>query len=204
MILKAISHTDIVSQYLDVYDLVKIGNINLSPNIHFYEVGGEFLSNQINNVKFLTKHLPNFIDVDNILVANSGGITISDPITSNTYISVQHFNFNGITYFYYSRQETSGAPFGTYDCEILMLFRIKFNGDSIPDDFLSEFVNTDCVMTIENAGSIMKIGNNVFAKSEFSNIIANFTGIREIGSNVKLAKTGGTITTENPLGLGCL
>ena len=101
LILKAISHADIVSQYLDVYDLVKIGNINLNPNIHFYEVGGEFLSNQINNVKFLTKHLPNFIDVDNILVANSGGIVISDPITSNTYHLMANILTNGITSFYY-------------------------------------------------------------------------------------------------------
>ena len=47
-------------------------------------------------------------------------------------------------------------------------------------------------MTIENAGSIMKIGNNVFANSEFSNIIANFTGIQKSEAMLKLAKTGGT------------
>ena len=55
LILKAISHTNIASRGLDVYDLVKIGNIGLTPNVHFYEVGGDFLSNQINNVDFLTK-----------------------------------------------------------------------------------------------------------------------------------------------------
>ena len=42
LILKAISHTNIASRGLDVYDLVKIGNIGLTPNVHFYEVGGDF------------------------------------------------------------------------------------------------------------------------------------------------------------------
>jgi len=56
-------------------------------------------------------------------------------------------------------------------------------------------------MTIENAGSIMKIGDNAFANSKFENIIANFSGIRELGSGVQLAKKGGTITTDNPMGL---
>ena len=56
-------------------------------------------------------------------------------------------------------------------------------------------------MEITNAGSIMKIGDNAFANSKFDNIIAVFTGVRELGSGVQLAKKGGTITTENPMGL---
>ena len=85
LILKAISHADIVSQRLDVYDLVKIGNINLSPTIHFYEVGGEFLSNQINNVKFLTKYIGKLIDIDNIDIDDSDVIIINDTELSNFY-----------------------------------------------------------------------------------------------------------------------
>lgn len=198
LILKAISHADIVSQYLDVYDLVKIGNINLSPNIHFYEVGGEFLSSQINNVDFLTRR---------VIPVNIGDIPMDDFVFTkindgtNDYFVNAKVLTNGTTSFYYPTGSETGDPVALIDLRDFNAFSIKFNGDTIPDDFLSEFINTDCVMTIENAGSIMKIGNNVFANSEFSNIVANFTGIREIGSGVNLAKTGGTITTENPLGL---
>ena len=42
----------------------------------------------------------------------------------------------------------------------------------------------------------------LFANSEFSNIIANFTGIREIGSNVKIGENRRNYQQlENPLGL---
>jgi len=56
-------------------------------------------------------------------------------------------------------------------------------------------------MRIVNAGSIMEIGDNAFANSKFENIVANFTGIRKLGKGVQLAKTGGTKSTENPMGL---
>ncbi|NLE05140.1 MAG: hypothetical protein GX638_10135 [Crenarchaeota archaeon] len=87
------------------------------------------------------------------------------------------------------------------DLRDLEYFEITFSDNSIPANFLSGFVNPDCTLRVLNAGSIMKIGDNAIANSKFENIIANFTGIRELGSGVQLAKTGGTITTENPLGL---
>lgn len=204
LILKAISHADIVSQTLDVYDLVKIGNISMTPNLHFYEVGGEFLSNQINNVDFLTRRT--FVSLDPPL----GGL-VSDAIPFDPFVEINDgtntYNVNaetltnGMVSFYYPTGNDEGAPVKLIDLRDLDAFEITFSDNSIPANFLSGFVNEGCTMKISNAGSIMKIGDNAFANSKFKNIIANFTGIRELGSGVQLAKTGGTITTENPMGL---
>ena len=205
LILKAISHADIVSQTLDVYDLVKIGNISMTPNLHFYEVGGEFLSNQINNVDFLIRRTFASLDVDGQIHVGDNAIPF-DPFVeindgTNNYIVNAETLTNGMASFYYPTGDDEGAPVVLIDLRDLDAFEITFSSNSIPPNFLSGFVNTDCVMTIENAGSIMKIGDNAFANSKFKKIIANFTGIRELGSGVQLAKTGGTITTENPMGL---
>lgn len=204
LILKPISHADIVSQTLDVYDLVKIGNISMTPNLHFYEVAGEFLSNQINNVDFLTRRT--FISLD----LPMGGL-VSDAIPfvpfvkindgTNDYIVNAETLTNGMASFYYPTGDDEGAPVKLVDLRDLTFFEITFSNNSIPANFLSGFVNEGCTMEIKNAGSIMKIGDNAFANSKFANIEANFTGIRELGSGVQLAKKGGTITTENPMGL---
>lgn len=205
LILKPISHADIVSQTLDVYDLVKIGNISMTPNLHFYEVGGEFLSNQINNVDFLTRRT--FVSLDPPI----GGLVSSDAIPfdpfveindgTNDYIINAETLTNGMVSFYYPTGDDTGAPVELIDLRDLDVFAITFSDNSIPANFLSGFVNEECIMKISNAGSIMKIGDGAFANSKFANIEANFTGIRELGSGVQLAKTGGTITTENPMGL---
>lgn len=197
LILEPITHTDLVNENLDVYDLVKIGNVNLSPNLHFYEVGGEFLSNQINNVDFLTRrilYVAHGEEDSDIVFA-----TINDG--TNDYIINAAILTHGITSFYYPTGDEEGAPLALIDLRDMAAFSITFSGNTIPDYFLSGFVNAACEMTITNAISIMRIGDNAFANSEFSNIIANFSGIRELGSGVKLAKTGGEITTTNPLGL---
>ncbi|HOG20799.1 MAG TPA: hypothetical protein PKW37_10205, partial [Salinivirgaceae bacterium] len=196
LILKPVKHGDLVNTNIDVYDLVKIGNINLSPNIHFYEVGGEFLSNQINNVDFLTSRT---------VLTSTEHHNLHHSVTikygENTYTIRDTVLAHGITSFYYPTGDEEGAPVALVDLRDMDAFSITFNGNAIPANFLSGFVNADCVMTITNAGSIMKIGDNAFANSEFANVIANFSGIRELGSGVKLAKTGGEITTANPLGL---
>ena len=207
LILKAISHTDIVSQTLDVYDLVKIGNISMTPNLHFYEVGGEFLSNQINNVDFLTRRTFASLDPPIGGLDSSGAIPfvpfvkINDGDGTNDYIVNAEALTNEMASFYYPTGDDEGAPVELIDLRDLSYFEITFSSNSIPANFLSGFVNPGCTMEIKNAGSIMKIGDNAFANSEFANIAANFTGIRELGSGVQLAKTGGAITTENPLGL---
>lgn len=200
LILEPVTHEDIVSENIDVYDLVKIGNINLTPNVHFYEVGGEFLSNQINNVDFLTRRIrPIFIKDDGELIDDV--LTIDDG--ENIYTIKDATLTHGITSFYYptGNAEGEGAPLALIDLRDMDSFSITFNGNTIPANFLSGFVNTACEMTVANAISIMKIGDNAFANSEFANIVANFSGIRELGSGVKLAKTGGEVTTTNPLGL---
>lgn len=195
LILEPVTHGDLVNTRIDVYDLVKIGNINLNPNIHFYEVGGEFLSNQINNVDFLTSRIIHrHIEVDDSQV-----VTIDDGI--NAYTIKATTLTHGITSFYYPTGNEELAPLALVDLRDMTAFSITFNGNTIPNNFLSGFVNTNCAMTITNAISIMKIGDNAFANSEFANIVANFSGVRELGSGVKLAKTGGEITTANPLGL---
>ena len=201
LILKAISHADIVSQTLDVYDLVKIGNISMTPNLHFYEVGGEFLSNQINNVDFLTRRT--FVSLDPPI----GGL-VSDAIPfveiddgTNKYNVKPEVLTNGMASFYYPTGDDEGSPVELIDLRDLDAFEITFSDNSIPANFLSGFVNEGCTMEIKNAGSIMEIGDGAFANSKFENIIANFTGIRKLGSGVQLAKTGGTISTENPMGL---
>ncbi len=205
LILKAISHADIVSQTLDVYDLVKIGNISMTPNLHFYEVGGEFLSNQINNVDFLTQRTFASLDppIDGLLSSDAipfvPFVEINDGV--NEYIVNAETLTNGMASFYYPTGDDEGAPLALVDLRDMNAFSITFNSNAIPANFLSGYVNEDCTMTITNAISIMKIGDNAFANSEFANIVANFSGIRELGSGVKLAKTGGDITTTNPLGL---
>jgi hypothetical protein len=204
LILKAISHADIVSQTIDVYDLVKIGNINMTPNLHFYEVGGEFLSNQINNVDFLTRRT--FVALDPPIGGLVSDAIPFDPFVkindgTNDYIVNAETLTNGMVSFYYPTGDDEGAPVELIDLRDLEAFEITFSDNSIPANFLSGFVNEDCTMTISNAGSIMKIGDNAFANSKFKDIEANFTGIRELGSGVQLAKTGGTITTGNPMGL---
>ena len=205
LILKAISHADIVSQNLDVYDLVKIGNISMTPNLHFYEVAGEFLSNQINNVDFLTRRTFVSLDVDDQIHVGGNAIPFVPFVKvndgDNEYIVKAETLTNGMVSFYYPTGDDEGAPVELVDLRDLDEFEITFSGNTIPANFLSGFVNPDCTMTISNAGSIMKIGDNAFANSKFANIEANFTGIRELGSGVQLAKTGGTITTENPMGL---
>ena len=204
LILKAISHADIASQTLDVYDLVKIGNISMTPNLHFYEVGGEFLSNQINNVDFLTRRT--FVILDPPIGGLVSDAIPFDPFVkindgTNDYIVNAETLTNGMASFYYPTGDDEGAPVELIDLRDLDEFEITFSGNTIPANFLSGFVNPDCTMTISNAGSIMKIGDGAFANSKFENIIANFTGIRELGSGVQLAKTGGTKSTENPMGL---
>ena len=198
MILEPVTHEDLTEQNLDVYDLVKVGNVGLTPNLHFYEVGGEFLSNQINNVDFLTRR------VFHIGTGGGGDVgiefaTINDG--TNDYIVNAAILTNGITSFHYPTGDEEGAPLALIDLRDLDAFSITFSGNSIPANFLSGYNNSSCEMTIANAISIMKIGDNAFANSEFSNIVANFSGIRELGSGIKLAKTGGEITTTNPLGL---
>jgi hypothetical protein len=198
LILEPITHEDLANTNLDVYDLVKIGNVNMTPNLHFYEVGGEFLSNQINNVDFLTRR------VMPVAIGDGGDseimfATINDG--TNNYIINAAILTNGITSFYYPTGDEVGAPLALIDLRDMAAFSITFSGNAIPANFLSGFVNAACEMTITNAISIMKIGDNAFRNSEFSNIIANFSGIRELGSGVQLAKTGGEITTANPLGL---
>ena len=205
LILKAISHADIVSQTLDVYDLVKIGNISMTPNLHFYEVGGEFLSNQINNVDFLTRRTFISLDVDGQIHIGDN-VTPFDPFVeindgTNIYNVKPEALTNGMASFYYPTGDDEGAPVKLVDLRDLNAFEITFSNNSIPANFLSGFVNEGCTMEIKNAGSIMKIGDNAFANSKFENIIANFSGIRELGSGVQFAKTGGTITTANPMGL---
>jgi len=205
LILKAISHADIASQTLDVYDLVKIGNISMTPNLHFYEVGGEFLSNQINNVDFLIRRTFASLDVDGQIHVGDNAIPF-DPFVeindgTNNYIVNAETLTNEMVSFYYPTGDDEGAPVALIDLRDLEYFEITFSDNSIPANFLSGFVNPGCDMKILNAGSIMKIGDGAFANSKFKNIIADFTGIRELGSGVQLAKTGGTITTENPLGL---
>lgn len=201
LILEPITHEDLTNHNLDIYDLVKIGNVNLSPNVHFYKVGGEFLSNQINNVDFLTRRV--------IYVAHDegGDVGLDDSIFAtindgtNDYIVNAAILTNGITSFYYPTGDEVGAPLTLIDLRDMVVFSITFSGNSIPANFLSGFVNAACEMTITNAISIMRIGDNAFANSEFANIVANFSGIRELGSGVKLAATGGAVTTTNPLGL---
>ena len=195
MILKPVTHGDLVNTNLDVYDLVKIGNIKLNPNIHFYEVGGEFLSNQINNVDFLTSRIVPISIADSVFQL----VRIKDG--ENTYIIRDTVLTHGVTSFYYPTGNEEGAPLALVDLRDMAAFSIEFNGNAIPNNFLSGFVNPDCEMTITNAISIMKIGDNTFANSVFDNIIANFSGIRELGRGVQLAKTGGEKTTTNPLGL---
>ena len=204
LILKAISHADIVSQTLDVYDLVKIGNISMTPNLHFYEVGGEFLSNQINNVDFLTRRT--FVILDPPIGGLVSDAIPFDPFVkindgTNDYIVNAETLTNGMVSFYYPTGNDEGAPVKLIDLRDLDAFEITFSDNSIPANFLSGFVNEECTIEITNAGSIMKIGDGAFANSKFANIEANFTGIRELGSGVQLAKTGGTITTDNPMGL---
>ena len=198
LILEPITHEDLVNTNIDVYDLVKIGNINLNPNIHFYEVGGEFLSNQINNVDFLTSRIVPISIED----SDFQSVTIYD--STNIYIIRDTVLTHGITSFYHPTGYTGDeeeAPLALVDLRDMGAFSITFNGNTIPANFLSGFVNQACEMRITNAMSVMKIGDNAFANSEFANIVANFSGIRELGSGVKLAKTGGEITTINPLGL---
>ncbi len=199
LILKAISHADIVSQTLDVYDLVKIGNIGLTPTVHFYEISGEFLSKQIDNVNFLTRHI---VDVGQ---GDAGEVGIEQNFVrintaANTYQINANVLTNGIVSFYYPT-ENAGAPVELVDLRDFNEFSITFSGNSIPANFLKDFVNENCFMRIENAVSIMKIGDGAFANSKFANIDADFNGIRELGSGVQFAKTGGTITTQNPMGL---
>jgi len=105
---------------------------------------------------------------------------------------------NNITSFFYPINENQVE---LIDLRDLNEFSITFSGNSIPANFLTGYVNENCVMGIENAGGITKIGDNAFAGSRFANIIANFNGIRQLGSGVQFAKTGGTVTTKNPLGL---
>lgn len=167
----------------------------MTPNVHFYEVGGEFLSNQINNVDFLTSRIVP------ISIADSFFQSVTIKGGENTYIIRDTVLTHGITSFYYPTGSEEGAPLALVDLRDMAAFSIEFNGNAIPANFLSGFVNPACEMTIANAISIMKIGDNAFANSEFANIVANFSGIRELGSGVKLAKTGGEITTTNPLGL---
>ncbi len=200
LVLEPITHEDLTNHNLDIYDLVKIGNVNLAPNIHFYEVGGEFLSNQIDNVDFLTRRVIHVAHNEggNVGLDDSIFATINDG--TNDYIVNAGILTSGITSFYYPTGNEN-APLALIDLRDMAAFSITFSGNSIPANFLSGFVNESCEMTITNAISIMKIGDNAFANSEFSNIVANFSGIRELGSNVKLAKTGGEITTANPLGL---
>lgn len=208
MILKPVTHGDLVNTNIDVYDLVKIGNISMTPNLHFYEVGGEFLSNQINNVDFLIRRT--FVSLDPSLggLVSSGAtpfvpfVKINDG--TNEYIVKDEALTNGMASFYYPTGYTGDeevAPVALVDLRDLEYFEITFSGNSIPANFLSGFVKEGCVMRILNAGSIMKIGDNAFANSVFKNIIANFSGIRELGSGVQLAKIGGEISTANPLGL---
>ena len=198
LILEPITHEDLIHTNIDVYDLVKVGNIGLTPNSHFYEVGGEFLSQEINNVDFLTRRI--------LPIANQGGgdvdimfATINDG--TNDYIVNAEILTNGITSFYYPTGDDEGAPLALIDLRNMDAFSITFSGNSIPANFLSGYVNESCEMTITNAISIMRIGDNAFSNSAFSNIIANFSGIRDLGSGVQLAKTGGEITETNPLGL---
>lgn len=201
LILEPVTHEDLANTNIDVYDLVKIGNINLTPNIHFYEVGGEFLSNQINNVAFLTRRIrPTYIKDDDVLTIDDGTIITIDDGT-NKYIINAAILTRGITSFYYPTGSEEGAPLVLVDLRDMEAFSITFNGNTIPANFLSGYVNEACTMTVANAISIMKIGDGAFANSKFDNIVANFSGIRELGSGVKLAKTGGEITTTNPLGL---
>ena len=199
LILKPITHADLTHTNLDVYDLVKVGNIGLTPNSHFYEVGGEFLSQEINNVDFLTRRILPIAnhwggDVDIFMTA-----TINDG--TNEYVINAEILTNGITSFYYPTGNEEGAPLALIDLRNMDSFSITFSGNSIPANFLSGYVNESCEMTITNAISIMRIGDNAFSGSLFSNIIANFSGIRELGSGVQLAATGGEITETNPLGL---
>jgi hypothetical protein len=198
LILEPITHEDLVNENIDVYDLVKIGNVNMTPNVHFYEVGGEFLSNQINNVEFLTRRIIYVAQGEEDSDINVFA-TINDG--TNDYIINAAILTHGISSFYYPTGDEVGAPLALIDLRDMAAFSIEFNGNSIPANFLSGFVNPACEMTITNAISIMRIGDNAFANSEFSNIIANFSGIRELGSGVQLAKLGGEITTINPLGL---
>jgi hypothetical protein len=198
LILEPITHEDLVNENIDVYDLVKIGNVNMTPNVHFYEVGGEFLSNQINNVEFLTRRIIYVAQGEEDFDINVFA-TINDG--TNDYIINAAILTHGISSFYYPTGDEVGAPLALIDLRDMAAFSIEFNGNSIPANFLSGFVNPACEMTITNAISIMRIGDNAFANSEFSNIIANFSGIRELGSGVQLAKLGGEITTINPLGL---
>jgi hypothetical protein len=198
LILKPVTHNEFTSVPLDVYDITKIGNITLNPNIHFYEVGGEFISNNINSVIFLTKKIKpvNVGDVNSGLQPNIVTITAG----GNDYTIFAEVLTNGIVSFYYPT-ENPGSPIELVDLRDLNEFSITFSGNSIPANFLKDFVNENCVMRIKNAVSIMKIGDNAFNGSRFASIDANFNGIRELGSGVQFAKTGGTITTQNPLGL---
>ena len=199
MILEPVKHGDLVNTNIDVYDLVKIGNINMTPNVHFYEVGGEFLSNQINNVDFLTRH------VVYVGQGDAGAVGIDQNFVrintaANTYQINANVLTNGIVSFYYPTGN-AGSPIELVDLRDLNDFSITFSGNSIPANFLTGYVNENCVMSIENAVSIMKIGDNAFAGSKFANIDADFNGIRQLGSGVQFAKTGGIITKQNPLGL---
>ena len=196
LILKPVTHNEFTSVPLDVYDITKIGNITLNPNIHFYEVGGEFISNNINSVIFLTKKITpvNVGDVNSRLQPNIVTITAGD----NDYTIFAEVLTNNITSFFYPINENQVE---LIDLRDLNEFSITFSGNSIPANFLTGYVNENCVLSIENAVSITKIGDNAFAGSKFANIIANFSGIRQLGSGVQFAKTGGTITTQNPLGL---
>lgn len=198
LILEPITHEDLINENIDIYDLVKIGNVSMTPNLHFYEIGGEFLSNQINNIDFLTRRvIP--VATDEYADADIMFATINDG--TNEYVVNAEILTNGITSFYYPTGSEIGAPLALIDLRNMDAFSITFSGNAIPANFLSGYVNAACEMTITNAISIMKIGDNAFANSEFANIIANFSGIRELGSGVKLAATGGTITETNPLGL---
>jgi hypothetical protein len=199
LVLDVANNVNFIEQTFDVYDLVKIGNIGLSPTVHFYEISGEFLSKQINNVNFLTRHVV-FVGQGDAGAVGIDQNFVRINTAANTYQINANVLTNGIVSFYYPTGKAE-APIEFIDLRDLNEFSITFSGDSIPANFLKDFVNENCTMRIENAVSIMKIGDNAFNGSRFANIEADFNGIRELGSGVQFAKTGGTITTQNPLGL---
>ena len=104
--------------------------MGLTPNVHFYEVGGDFLSNQINNVDFLTKRtIP--VDIGDIPMEDFVFTKINDG-TNDYFVNAKALT-NGITSFYYPTGDEVGAPVALIDLRDFNAFTIKFNGDTIPD-----------------------------------------------------------------------
>jgi len=107
----------------------------MTPNLHFYEVGGEFLSNQINNVDFLTRRT--FVSLDPPI----GGL-VSDAIPFVPFVEINDgtnkYNVkpevltNGMASFYYPTGDDEGAPVELIDLRDLDAFEITFSDNSIP------------------------------------------------------------------------